>query len=749
MDVFFVISGYLITGHLLREVYRTGGIDLPAFYARRACRLLPAASLTLFGVALASYLWMPPMTWQNTAIDILASTLYAQNWVLVQRSVDYLALDALPSPLQHFWSLSVEEQFYFLWPLVVAGATACWKLHIRKHRTGTGAKDDMVSFSAVNAVLAPQASPWVYITPMGAICLLSFATAVLYAQTNPASGYFMTHVRMFELGLGGMLSVWTMPKGAHLLCPGLPSCYKTRTVGAALGLAGIIATVFLYTPRLPFPGFAALVPVLCTALVIASGGPEDHAHGLTPLFSHPWLQYIGAISYSLYLAHWPVVVMYPFATGKDADSSLADGAFVIFVSVSLAHACKMCWEDRFRLVDTPRQSQGQTGHIGLVGPEQVAQDEESNETPLGCARALTQYESDTAFAGVRNAATMALLMACATILSSLILFKCTAYSHQVDGMLQNLAQGHKFDKKVTLRNLSPMEAQKCPVFQELGSHPGADILFYGCSPLNSLPASEAVPPLSAPEFARNGEPFLFWNPPNSSTPKGHIVLMGDSQARLSWSPAFGAVARRMGFKFTNLGKNNCPPTLTTVRRHNSAVVNHPCRNWTQNCMERVLSEKPSVVVLVAADRYYSADAKSKSNANAVAAGVVQVVKPFVAAGIPVLGIKATPQPDKNVAACLMQELKRTEPNNNACAFTAKVGMKQSCVEAAARLYPVMRMMSFDDMFCLNSTCPPRIGDVIVYRDGLHLTTTFSESLANALQRELLRAAPHLASLAEN
>ena len=130
VDVFFVISGYLITGHLVREVASTGTVDLPTFYARRACRLLPAASLTLVAVGAAAYLWTPASTWTSTAADMAASSLYAQNWVLVRRSVDYLAQDEPPSPLQHFWSLAVEEQFYLGWPLVVAA----WRRWRRRRR---------------------------------------------------------------------------------------------------------------------------------------------------------------------------------------------------------------------------------------------------------------------------------------------------------------------------------------------------------------------------------------------------------------------------------------------------------------------------------------------------------------------------------------------------------------------------------------------------------------------------------------
>jgi len=201
VDVFFVISGYLITGHLVREVAATGRVDLATFYARRARRLLPAASLTLVAVGLAAYLWMPPSTWPTTAADMAASTVYAENWMLVRRAVDYHAQDQAPSPLQHFWSLAVEEQFYLGWPLLVGGVAAAWRRRM-------GAKPTK---PAPFPELAPPPPPrCAYALPVGTLCGLSFVASLYYAHANPAAGYFMTLTRLHELGLGGLLAVWAV-----------------------------------------------------------------------------------------------------------------------------------------------------------------------------------------------------------------------------------------------------------------------------------------------------------------------------------------------------------------------------------------------------------------------------------------------------------------------------------------------------------------------------------------------------------
>ena len=194
------------TGHMLREVVATGRVDLPTFYARRARRLLPAASLTLVSVRVAAYMWMPALTWATTTSDIAASTMYAQNWVLVRRSMDYYAQDHAPSPLQHFWSLAVEEQFYLGWPVLLAGVAAWWRRRVG--RDSKGGRSTGSSSPASPLQSAPPAR--VYALVMGIPCSLSLGASMYYAGANPAAGYFMTHTRLYELGLGSLLAVWAV-----------------------------------------------------------------------------------------------------------------------------------------------------------------------------------------------------------------------------------------------------------------------------------------------------------------------------------------------------------------------------------------------------------------------------------------------------------------------------------------------------------------------------------------------------------
>ena len=762
VDVFFVISGYLITGHLLREVASTGRVDLPAFYARRARRLLPAASLTLVLVGLAAYLWMPAFTWKTVAADMAASTLYVENWALVRRSVDYLAQGQTPSPLQHFWSLAVEEQFYVGWPLLVAGVAAT-----RMRRTG--AKP-----AALFGAALPYPPGRAYALPMGMLCCLSFVTSLCYAHANPAAGYFMTHVRLFELGLGGLLGVWAAraPSGSRAniklgkLAAQNPVPRWQRTLCAAAGLAAIGASGCLYTTKTPFPGVAALVPVLGAAAVIVAGegvgpGNMSHAHALAPALAHPWLQYVGDISYSLYLAHWPVVVMYPFITGRAVDGMLADGVTVLALSWALAHACKRGWEDLFRSAASK-----------AVGSDDVG--ESFGEAPLDNPGSIARHAA-------RCWSNPLAVTFGATFLSMAAAVGFALWLHQQTPPLQDLvvdesARQASQPLALVADNGTDIACQPCPYFSGIHAselYPGADAVLHGCPRLNSLPLSAVRPPLStAKDFERKQHPCqqCFEGPPGNITEMvasqppcaaeletasaycKHVVLLGDSHAEHYW-PAFNVISKRMGFYFTLLNRAACPPTVALTRRGNppEGIPDKGCQQFVGNAVSWILHARPSLVIL-GSHNFYGAIGDG-TNGTAVGAGVVVLAKRLIEAGIPVLGMKGTPTMKEDVPTCLSKELARMggSANVTACSVPRSEGLKESMapgyyrypIDEAARMYPILRLLSLDDTLCPDGLCPPVIGNVPVYRDQHHLTIAFAQTLGNALERKLRETAPHL------
>src|SRR5665811_1998149 len=223
VDVFFVISGYLIGGKLVREAARHGTINLLSFYWRRARRLLPAAPLVLVVITLSTPIFLPPPQWRDIALDVIASTLYIENWRLAALAVDYLGAEVEPSPAQHYWSLSIEEQFYIFWPIVILGIATASRV----------AKCNLQTLLLL-----------VFI----AVTIGSLAASVVATEREAASAYFLTYTRIWELSFGSILAV------------SFRNGMAWRSVAIPVGLSAIAGSAFLFSSTTPFPGYAALLP---------------------------------------------------------------------------------------------------------------------------------------------------------------------------------------------------------------------------------------------------------------------------------------------------------------------------------------------------------------------------------------------------------------------------------------------------------------------------------------------------------
>jgi peptidoglycan/LPS O-acetylase OafA/YrhL len=313
VDVFFVISGFLITGHLWRGFQRTGTVGLLDFWGRRARRLLPAAVLVLVVTWVVSRLVLPASRLADTATQIRASALYFQNWQLAHDAVNYLTAEDPASPVQHFWSLSVEEQFYLLWPLLFLAAA-----FVARRRGG-------------------RSGPVVIAGLTSALVAGSLAYSVYETRVDPRAAYFVTTTRMWELGLGGLLA----------LLPAQPQRWLARRGWLGwLGLAMVVASPFALGGTTAFPGAVALLPVMGAVLLIA-GGSATGQYGPAPLMSARLMVFLGGISYALYLWHWPVIDLWTAWRGK-APGALS-GPALVALSVVLAWLTKIVVEDRVRL----------------------------------------------------------------------------------------------------------------------------------------------------------------------------------------------------------------------------------------------------------------------------------------------------------------------------------------------------------------------------------------------------------------
>jgi peptidoglycan/LPS O-acetylase OafA/YrhL len=307
VDVFFVISGFLITSLMLREVEGTGRLSLLDFWARRARRLLPASTLVLAFSGVVAYLWLPVTSRRDFGGDIVSAALYVVNWRLGLREVDYMAENVGVSPVQHYWSLAVEEQFYVVWPLLIAALV----------------------------VLVRSRRRIALLVGVGVLTVASFVFTLSYAVEQPGLAFFFSTTRVWELGVGALLAI------AYPILLRLPA--GGRAVLGWVGLASIVLSVLTLDASTTWPGTATLTPVLGTAAVILAGGGRTVRWGAGRLLGLAPAVWIGGLSYELYLWHWPVLVA---AEGVLGDLRVRWALVVVMVSALPA------WLS-FRFVERP------------------------------------------------------------------------------------------------------------------------------------------------------------------------------------------------------------------------------------------------------------------------------------------------------------------------------------------------------------------------------------------------------------
>jgi len=318
VDVFFVLSGFLITGILLNGAAKRGYVSLSEFYVRRARRILPAAVLTLVVTDIAAFYLLNLVRAREAVVDSIWAGLFAAN-IDFARSTDYFSSEQPPSPIQHFWSLSVEEQFYLVWPGLLAVVLFGIVARRRRHKA--------------NGATISQTGLFRLLFVIVAIGLASLALSIRTTVADPSATYFSTYARVWELALGAALAI-AAPQLVRL----------PRVLSFAAGWLGVVAIVcagVIFSDSTPFPGYAALLPTLGAALVIGAGIRERQrrASASRVLAIAPF-RYIGDRSYAFYLWHWPVLIIAAGYAGTDLSLGtnllLMIGAFMLSV---LSYAC--------------------------------------------------------------------------------------------------------------------------------------------------------------------------------------------------------------------------------------------------------------------------------------------------------------------------------------------------------------------------------------------------------------------------
>ena len=336
VDVFFVISGFLITGLLWREVDTTGTVRLRRFYGARARRLLPASATVGVITAIASAVLLPPLQAQTVFMDGITSALYVGNYWFILRAVDYFSNEWPPSPFLHYWSLGVEEQFYLVWPAMIIGTA--WLIRRVRRRTRADG----------------PSTKGPYVVVLSVVAVVSFALSLASTYLLASLAFFSLPTRAWQLAAGGLIA---LTAGHWRRLRPLPAA-----ITGSAGLALILLACTLLRPTTLYPGTAALLPVLGAMLVIGAGCPAA-AQGCGRLLSLPPLRAVGRVSYSWYLWHWPVLLLAKPLLGHPLG--LAERLAAVLVSGGLAVLTLHLIENPFRY--SPRLRRSALGSLALGG----------------------------------------------------------------------------------------------------------------------------------------------------------------------------------------------------------------------------------------------------------------------------------------------------------------------------------------------------------------------------------------------
>jgi len=330
VDVFFVISGFLITGLLVDEVRRTGTIDLPAFWARRVRRLLPMATVVLVSTAVAFRFVLAPLDREGLGDSVVAAALWTANWHFAADQADYMS-DAARSPVLHYWSLSVEEQYYLLWPLLILLVLWLSRRLGEPRPCGSRAPFGSGARTVLRDGEDRTTLRWL-VTALLVLGGVSLLTSVLLTRATGPWAYYGLHTRAWELAAGAGLAL------ARPLAGLLPRAWAVVAGWSGLGLVCLSALAIDRSTC--FPGAAAIWPVLGSCLLLAAGARSRS--GASYMLSRPLPTFVGRISYGWYLWHWPCLQLaqrlatpVPQDVEAGTGSGGGSGATVLAVTASL------------------------------------------------------------------------------------------------------------------------------------------------------------------------------------------------------------------------------------------------------------------------------------------------------------------------------------------------------------------------------------------------------------------------------
>ncbi|AQQ15549.1 O-acetyltransferase OatA [Corynebacterium glaucum] len=643
VDVFLLLSGYFFLGSQVRYALRPYPSLNPWWpFWRTARRLVPALAVVLVATLLGVLLLVPELMSWDLSGQFTASMLYIQNWMLSRQEAAYAAAGVETSPLQHLWSMSVQGQFYLfaiLLGLIVATAVSKFRAHPQKARAIT-------------------------IIALAVITVASFLYASRFGLVGTPENYYSFFSRMWEMTLGGILAL--IPRNITV-----PQRYSAATAG--IGMAMIAITGVVIPTSLAFPGPLTLLPLTGAVLVIVSSPTNT----VSQVLSSPPFQWLGKSAYSLYLWHWPLLILSTAVGGYETPPAWL-GIAVIAASLVLAHLTHTFVEEPLR----------------QHSPRPLAIDK-----PVSKARASLRT---TAGRG-RMVGGIAICLLVATTLSVK-----PYWDNQIDD---------------AARPLDPK------------THPGAGVLLGAEAPdVEALPDPELIAGIYPP--IGDGCMVYLDEGPDSFVPNDCVY--GDPDAETTIVLAGGSHVEPLGIPFDELGQQHGFKVIPYVRQEcpimlgefEDDTVSEVCREWSINAFNRIVDLDPDLVI--------STSTRPEGHAGAAVMTLDMVPDGYLGFwealrenNIPFIGLRDNPWIFDGAGDPM-------DPNyclNAGEAFEDCSIPRDFVYEpvdpAAEYLDGTDGMFSVDtsDWYCIGDTCPPAIGNVYIYRDQNHISNAYAESLA--------------------
>jgi len=330
VDVFFVISGFLITSSIISTINRTGEIKFLPYIKKLMKRLLPSVFFILGIVLIMSYFLLPKSIFGQTLKEVIASMFFYQNWQLAISNTNYLDADQMKTPIEHFWALSIQGQFYIIWFILFAIIL----ILIKKYKI-------------INV-------KWLINTFLGVIFVASLTYSIYLTSANQQWAYFTTFTRVWQFALGS------------LLCINLSSI-KVNKVFAVLagwiGLFALISTGIIFDVSEKFPGYIALWPMIAAILIVLSGTRETR-FGVKRFLGSPFMVKIGGISFGIYLWHWVLLSFYRYNVQEIPGVFM--GILIILASIALSFFMTQLIEDPIRTSNNDKFSFKRLGIMGSI-----------------------------------------------------------------------------------------------------------------------------------------------------------------------------------------------------------------------------------------------------------------------------------------------------------------------------------------------------------------------------------------------